>query len=422
MYGDYVVVSHVPVVIEEGAPLIADSWYRVLSLVRDYFCEYFRRLVLVAPRVSRSESTADRLRPANELESFELIPSINARCRARKFWLRERQQWRRDVRRALKEASVMQTAFTDPLKPLQQVAFREARRQDIPTVLFGPDMDQYHKVNEGIAPTKLSDRIRTTLFLKLFDWQMIDGIRHADLVILKEGAVFNRYMSYGENVQPFCHTMHRDDQVISDNDLKLRLESLRGGRPLRLVYFGRLVVRKGIDEAIEAVLEARRAGVDVELTIFGDGPDKTQFEALVDERDGRDVIHFAGHMDYGDALFAELRTFDAILFMPRREDTPRMIFDGFAAGLPLIGKPIPFLANRARRDEPVELVNSVGEVAAKIQALDQDREQLASLAKQARQHGEHNTVEYWYRKRVAWVCEVLEKRGSPVAANQLVSR
>lgn len=106
-------------------------------------------------------------------------------------------------------------------------------------------------------------------------------------------------------------------------------------------------------------------------------------------------------------------TADLMVFTSRAEETPRMIFDGYAAGLPLFGYPIEFVVERAREDGCC-VYPRVPDVAAGVEALRclvADVGRMVALSKKARAAAQYHCAEAWYERRARWTFEMLEKRG-----------
>jgi glycosyltransferase involved in cell wall biosynthesis len=86
-----------------------------------------------------------------------------------------------------------------------------------------------------------------------------------------------------------------------------------------------------------------------------------------------------------------------------------MIFDGYAAGLPLVGYDVGYVRERAAAEGAAVLLPS-GDVAAAARAvagLARDRGQLARLAARARAAGRHHAADNWYRRRADWTHEAV---------------
>ncbi|CUH20417.1 N-acetyl-alpha-D-glucosaminyl L-malate synthase BshA [Jannaschia seosinensis] len=146
--------------------------------------------------------------------------------------------------------------------------------------------------------------------------------------------------------------------------------------------------------------------------LIGDGPERARLEALVAELDLGARVRFLGERAYGSALIGDLADYDGLLFTPLSEDTPRMIFDGYAAGLPLIGFDIPYVRERATEEHacvplPFEDISGSADILGK---LTRDRPRLASLARAAHHAAAENASDVWYRRRADWTIEAHERR------------
>jgi glycosyltransferase involved in cell wall biosynthesis len=105
-----------------------------------------------------------------------------------------------------------------------------------------------------------------------------------------------------------------------------------------LVTVGSLEQRyKGTDTLIDAVAMCRSYGLDVRLTIVGDGRLRGVFEQHAVRHGVSDVVHFAGHLPAGSAVRAELDRADLFVLPSRTEGLPRAMIEAMARGLPCIG-------------------------------------------------------------------------------------
>ncbi|HWZ62591.1 MAG TPA: heparinase II/III family protein [Steroidobacteraceae bacterium] len=105
------------------------------------------------------------------------------------------------------------------------------------------------------------------------------------------------------------------------------------GRPLRLLYLGRLVREKGLHELLAALELARREGAAAELIVAGDGPELGSLQASAAAR-GLEVT-FAGPV-HGTSKIALLRWADAQVLPSYAEGLPYALLEGMAAGVPAI--------------------------------------------------------------------------------------
>ncbi|MGY3448840.1 glycosyltransferase family 4 protein [Bradyrhizobium sp. USDA 4353] len=108
--------------------------------------------------------------------------------------------------------------------------------------------------------------------------------------------------------------------------------------PLRLGYVGRLVVEKGLDDALEALARSPSAAT---LSIMGEGPQEAHLRQRIDELGLRSRVAFQGWAAPAEVA-AFLRSLDALLLLTRttnavREQFGRVIIEAQACGIPVIG-------------------------------------------------------------------------------------
>lgn len=109
----------------------------------------------------------------------------------------------------------------------------------------------------------------------------------------------------------------------------------------RLLMVARLVPKKGVDVAIRAVRLVRDAGVNVELRVIGDGPERASLETLIAELKLESSVALAGVQSHG-AVAAALDDADILLQCSvtaangDQEGIPVALMEAQACGVPVI--------------------------------------------------------------------------------------
>ena len=397
----YLMATHIPIYTDGDRQYVDVSWQRDLILTRDWLARAYGGLTLVAPSlpIHVKDEASMALVPLGLDDGIRVVPSFDARGRARRFWLHDRHLWNADVRRELAGARIFHTAACDVFRPFTYMAHTAAVRAGVPTVFVGPDMDVH---------VTLPHTLRGRLECAIFDRWTQHALQRASLGLLKEGLVHERYQRFGSNVKAVCHSMHSQSDVIASERLEKRLQTLDSGRALRAVYSGRFVRRKGLHDAVSAIAKANQDGASTELHLFGSGPEEPALRSQATALGIQDRVVFHGVVEYSPAFIQMLAEFDVFLFMPTEEDTPRALFDSMAAGLPLVGTQIPFLQTRVDQDKQGVLVDIGDSVAAAAQLanLHGNLELLRSLSRKARAAGLRHSVDQWYRRRAQWTQEI----------------
>jgi glycosyltransferase involved in cell wall biosynthesis len=127
---------------------------------------------------------------------------------------------------------------------------------------------------------------------------------------------------------------HRNDVRVIPNGVRpLALDETRqrADDELHLVFVGRLVTHKNVDQIITAVARSKRA----HLQIVGDGPERPGWEALARELGVSDRIEFAGSLDH-DATLRHMADADALVLASGYEGLPHVVLEALACGTPVI--------------------------------------------------------------------------------------
>ncbi len=407
----YLFATHIPIYVEADRRYVDDSWYADIILARDYFSRHFGEIVVIGPNLP-AEAAEGQIRSIDPLEDgITLIPSFDGRMRVRQYWRYGKAQFIHQLTPLVKTARVVHCGVDDALRPIQLSALRLAHRLGRPTVLIGPDMVPWEVLRARRGSMRPGTFLREHLAAVLWEQSMRRQAAQATVCMLKEGLAYDLYAGYAANPKKFCHSMHHDSDVISEDILHDRLSTLNTERHLRFVYFGRLVARKGIADSIRIIACLRSRGTIVSLDIYGEGTQRDELLSLIHSLNLASQVHLKGFMSYGPELLKTISQYDAVLFTPTEEDTPRMAYDAYACGLPLITSDIPFLKTRANSDR-ASILFPVGDIengSNHIVQLDRSRDSLAELSVRARLAGLHHSVESWYGQRTEWTIEAVER-------------
>lgn len=409
MISKYVMALHVPIYADGETTYVATDWKRSLELLRDSLADEVGEFVYLGPRGEVSDSPDQRLVPFGPDAGWRLKPSFDFQAGRREYWISARRQWQRDVGAEMSTASVAHLGLNDLFRPVNYDALRVGLNSNAKTV-FVRDTDEVLKIRDLLATGLIKKRPYWPAYLAAYERTMRFAVSRADLSLLKGQALFDRYATFARNPQTFEDTSFSQSDIISQASLGLRVNRLQQGSPIRFVYCGRLEKRKGVDRSIRIVADARALGADLSFDIIGDGAERKALEALVADLGLHNFIRFLGRRDYGAELFECLSTYDALLFTPYGEDTPRMIFDGYCAGLPLVAHDIAYVRERSAGDRcVVELPRTDADESARIVAdMSKNHAELARLAFAAREAAFRHSAEQWYKRRADWTLELFE--------------
>lgn len=127
------------------------------------------------------------------------------------------------------------------------------------------------------------------------------------------------------------------DVVIDDSALVAAPHTPPTSGPIKLVFVGSLhQLYKAPDILVEAVRQCVQSGLDLHLTMIGDGKYRTEIEAQVQQASLTERVRFAGNLPGAAAVRAELDKADLFILPSRSEGLPRAVIEAMARGLPCI--------------------------------------------------------------------------------------
>jgi len=166
-------------------------------------------------------------------------------------------------------------------------------------------------------------------------------------------------------------------------------------RPIRFVFSGHHISRKGLPFALHALAGLR--DLPWTLDVLGDGPLSRQWRRLVEQLGLGDRVRFLGKVPRADAILA-MAEGDAFVFPSLQEGWPTVVIEALSLGMPVVTTNQHGMADMideecgflTRVDRPQHLIDDLRRA---LRALATDRDLLDRLSAGARRRGELFSVE-----------------------------
>lgn len=164
-----------------------------------------------------------------------------------------------------------------------------------------------------------------------------------------------------------------DDVILSPEAQAARLAALPRSK-VRLLFPARLVPEKGVDTILEAVgflshrLACETDTVEVEIDLIGQGEMAETCRRFAKDNPGPVTVRLLEPLPYGPAFFALLRRYHGVVLANRHQEQPRIVFDAFSQGVPVISSNTAGVRQVVARERNA-LLFPVGDAASLADAM-----------------------------------------------------
>ncbi|KAB8321052.1 glycosyltransferase family 4 protein [Tolypothrix campylonemoides VB511288] len=155
---------------------------------------------------------------------------------------------------------------------------------------------------------------------------------------------------------------------------------LQEARTLNLLFVGTLAqLYKAPDVLIDAVAVCVRQGLDIKLTMIGDGKHRKELEAQVAALNLVERVSFLGMLPAGDAVRHQLDQADLFILPSHQEGLPKAMVEAMGRALPVIGSTVGGIPELLPPEDIVP-PGDVNALARKIREVVTDPERMARMS------------------------------------------
>lgn len=180
---------------------------------------------------------------------------------------------------------------------------------------------------------------------------------------------------------------------------------------LKILFVGRLIPDKGVTVLLQALRQLSASDAPITLSILGEGDLKGECTTVSSELTGLTSVRVLGTMPYGAPLFALIREYDALVVPTISDEQPRIVFDAYSQGVPVLASDTAGLRSCVRNGETGMLTpsNDVSALLALLQYASKHRSELKQLGLQSLKYAREMTHQEMHRQRVVLLKDMLDK-------------
>lgn len=215
------------------------------------------------------------------------------------------------------------------------------------------------------------------------------------------------------------HVIHAswvDEAVIPSQDELVAAWQARvkeWAKPLRIAFVGRLTPAKGVHILLKAVEKLAAEGMPIELNLLGTGELESSCKEASSQMPPWARIQLCGTISYGEPFFAWLRRADFVVVPNLSDEQPRIVYDAYSQGLPVIASRTPGLISCVTDGVTGKLV-STGDYAALKEAIcwaADCPQAMVDMGVSAARHARGMTHQLMHRTRLGLLNAALAKSG-----------
>lgn len=238
-----------------------------------------------------------------------------------------------------------------------QAVYAVASAFDVPVVVYlrGNVTNEVLGGHEGVA------RVIATLWVQYLDRAVNHVVR--DSAVLTAGDELKReYEALAGSIESIVPSLvSREDIVAPDTRTYPGDEG-----PIRLLYLGRLVEYKRVQDVLAALTELRSLQRAYEFEIVGDGPYREPLERKADDLGIAEDVTFTGHVSHENVYDAYDRA-DIFVFPSSSEGSPKTVPEALARGCPTVASAVGNIPSLLADDTGITY--DPGDVDALVDAL-----------------------------------------------------
>ena len=331
--------------------------------------------------------------PPSDMDPIEVMPGKLS------TGIELRPQSEADLARRLSSAAMV-LAF---LSPYERATARLCRRIGVPIVFTSEYTPRTERQIVDLEVKNPLRRWRRKIWLWQAEQSRRAALRDAAGLQCSGSPTYERYRHHTSNSMMFFDNRVPMFDVISEVDLSEKARSIATGRPLRLVFGGRLVAMKGVLQLPRVALELKRCGIPFSFRIYGSGELVSELRRKISDYELQDQVALGGVLDFHSGWLPLLkREADLFVCCHPQGDPSSTYPEVMSCGVPIVGYNNEAFLGIVQHSGGgwLSAMNDPVGLASVLVRLHHDRGELVETAQSARAFALTHTFEATFKRRI----------------------
>jgi glycosyltransferase involved in cell wall biosynthesis len=214
-------------------------------------------------------------------------------------------------------------------------------------------------------------------------------IRRCDLGLFHGLDCYHAYSPHCRNAH-LVHNIHlKPEERIGPEALRRKLDRIRSGAPLRLLYAGRVAGMKGPRDWVQVMATLRDRGLAFRTSWLGDGPLFAELRDDVERLNLSERVELPGFVGDRRRLLEAVRDSDLFVFCHKTPESPRCLIEALMSGSAILGYSSSYPRDLLGGLAGHLLVGNgdAAGLAERVAYFDRNRDELAELVQSCYQLG-----------------------------------
>jgi colanic acid/amylovoran biosynthesis glycosyltransferase len=275
-------------------------------------------------------------------------------------------------------------------------------QRGVPIVFISEYSPKTERQIVDATTTNIIRRVRRKLWIDWAERRRRKMLTYSSGLQCSGTPTYELYSPHQKNSILFFDNRVSSADIISTPDLAKKTGDLEGGRPIRLVFGGRLVAMKGVLDLVPFAKKLCGLGVNFHLDIYGHGDLEGEIIKQIADANLQDRVKLRGTVDFQVDWIPLLKSRIDLFVCPHPQGDPSSTYpEVMSCGVPIVGYENDAFAGIIKHSNagwsvPIHDINRLAEIVTR---LDRNRSEITEMAQRAVMFARKHCLEETFSRR-----------------------